>query len=296
MRQSAGWLATAYIEAARAESTRTAYGFYWRQWERWCAVQGITALPATPGALLSYVVARADAGDRVSTIRVRLAALSSVHGEHGHESPTHTHDARQLLRGIAKMQAGETPAQVSGLTALCMERIEDSIDLRKSIQRENLALCWVMRDALLRRSEAAALRWADVERDRDGSGRLLIRRSKTDQLGIGHVAYLSKSAMRALGRMRPAEATETDLVFPFHPRTIERRIRATARRAGLPGRFRGHSPRIGMTLDLAERGTSLVELQQVGRWKSPSMPAHYIRRQEAARGAVARFYQKGSKA
>ena len=43
----------------------------------------------------------------------------------------------------------------------------------------DVALASVMRDALLRRSEAAALTWADVESRRDGSARVTVRRSKT---------------------------------------------------------------------------------------------------------------------
>ena len=30
-----------------------------------------------------------------------------------------------------------------------------------------------------------------------------------------------------------------------------------------------------------------MDLQVAGRWKSPSMPAYYVRNQEASRGAVA---------
>ena len=41
---------------------------------------------------------------------------------------------------------------------------------------------------MLRVSEVAALDCADVERTDDGSGRLTIRRSKTDQEGKGTVA------------------------------------------------------------------------------------------------------------
>ena len=44
----------------------------------------------------------------------------------------------------------------------------------------DIALCWVMSDAGLRRSEAAALTWDDIARWDNGSGRLTVRRSKTD--------------------------------------------------------------------------------------------------------------------
>ena len=49
-------------------------------------------------------------------------------------------------------------------------------------------------------------------------------------------------------------------------------------------------PRAGMGVDIAGAGTSLVELQTAGRWKSPGMSAHYTRAQRAAKGAVARYY------
>ena len=51
----------------------------------------------------------------------------------------------------------------------------------------------------------------------------------------------------------------------------------------------GHSLRIGTAQRLAEEGTSLVEIQKAGRWKSPDMPAYYVRGQEASQGAVARL-------
>ena len=37
-------------------------------------------------------------------------------------------------------------------------------------------------------------------------------------------------------------------------------------------------------------GTELTDLQNTGRWQSPSMPARCSRGQKASRGAVARYY------
>ncbi len=44
----------------------------------------------------------------------------------------------------------------------------------------DIALVCLMRDALLRRCEAAALVWEDLQVMSDGTGRLTVRRSKTD--------------------------------------------------------------------------------------------------------------------
>ena len=66
----------------------------------------------------------------------------------------------------------------------------------------DVALLAVMRDAPLRRSEAAALRWGDVEFHADGSARVHVRRSKADQEHAGAVLYLGAAAAAA-GRYLP---------------------------------------------------------------------------------------------
>ena len=43
-------------------------------------------------------------------------------------------------------------------------------------------------------------------------------------------------------------------------------------------------------MDLARNGFTIPEIMQVGRWNSDEMVARYIRAEEAAYGAVARYY------
>ena len=161
----------------------------------------------------------------------------------------------------------------------------------------DIALASVMRDGLLRVSEAAALRWGDVELAGDGSVRIRIPESKTDQEGEGVVLYLGPAAVEALLAIRPEEAVidAATPVFGLHPDTIRRRLQQAARAAGLPGwrDITGHSGRVGMAQDLSAAGFALPELMTAGRWKSPRMPARYTERQAAGRGAVAQYYQGG---
>ena len=155
----------------------------------------------------------------------------------------------------------------------------------------DVALASVMRDAMLRRSEAAALEWADVELRPDGSGRLRVRRSKTDQQGEGAVQYLGKGTAAAVREIRPGNPDPDARVFGLRSgRSVARRLAAMARAAGLEGAFSGHSARVGMARDLVASGASVAAVQIAGRWKSPRMPAHYARGELAARGAVARFH------
>ena len=67
----------------------------------------------------------------------------------------------------------------------------------------------VASDGLLRVSEVAALDVGDVQAEADGSGRLLVGESKTDQEGQGAVLYLGAltSPGSALGSRQPATRT-----------------------------------------------------------------------------------------
>ena len=125
-----------------------------------------------------------------------------------------------------------------------------------------------MRDGLLRVSEAAALRWGDVELAGDGSGRIRIPESKTDQEAEGVVLYLGSTAIGSLLAVRPEEAVIDAVtpVFNLHPDTIRRRLQQAARAAGLPGwrDITGHSGRVGMAQDLSAAGFALPELMTAG--------------------------------
>ena len=109
----------------------------------------------------------------------------------------------------------------------------------------DLAIVTVMRDALLRRSKAAALTWADVERQRDGTGRLTVHRSKGDQAGAGAELLIGRDAIAALERVRPeVPAPESPVFGGLRGRAIADRIRKAAlgrrSRGRLLGAFSSH--------------------------------------------------------
>ena len=115
----------------------------------------------------------------------------------------------------------------------------------------DLVLMSVLRDGLLRRSEAAELRWGDVEIQEDGAALLHVRRSKTDQEAEGTVLYVGQAAALALQAIMPEDAAVVDpatLVFGLSASQIGRRVNAVAKAAGLGELFHrplgkgGHGP------------------------------------------------------
>ena len=214
---------------------------------------------------------------------------------------------RRVIRGLTRRAAheGRTPRQAAALTARALEAIRATAHLRRTGPggrtegartarrrgRVDVALISVMRDAMLRRSEAAALTWADVEFRSDGSARVTVRRSKSDQDGNGATLYVGTAAATALRAIRGPDASPDAPVFGLRTgRAVSKRIGKAARAAGLAGRFSGHSPRIGMARDLVATGAGVAAVQVAGRWASPQMPSYYARAELAGDGAVARFY------
>ena len=157
---------------------------------------------------------------------------------------------------------GVAPHQAKPLTeedAQAIVEAAGSVQWRK--WRLDAALVTVMRDGLLRRSEAASLTWRDIVPAVDGSGRVAIRRSKGDQTGQGALVYIRPATTKLLTAWKNDEErrTKRDLVFGLSdPGSICRRIKRAAKAAGLAGAYSGHSPRIGMAVDLAAAGVELA--------------------------------------
>ena len=66
----------------------------------------------------------------------------------------------------------------------------------------DIAIISLMRDALLRVSEAASLRWEDLIDAGDDTGRLIVRRSKTDTEGES-VVLSAGNSLKNRGNSRP---------------------------------------------------------------------------------------------
>ena len=293
---------------ALAPATRRAYLGHWAAFEAWAAARGCRALPAAPAALALHLAELGESGLGVSTLRLRRTAVGAVHRARGFPDPSAAETVGKALAGIVRRIA-RPPRQAAPLSDADLAAIRATACLPRTgggkvrVRRESeaaagrrgladIALCSVMRDGLLRRSEAAALAWGDVAFEDDGSARLTLLRSKNDAAAAGAVLYLGPQAARDLQALRPPDARAEDRVFGIGGAQINRRIKAAAKAAGLDAAYSGHSARVGMTQDLAADGASLVELMQAGRWKSSSMPALYTRSQAAGRGAVAKYYAR----
>ena len=256
----------------------------------------------TDHGLAEYLTELHGEGRAPSSIALVVSAVKFRAKLQGAPSPVGPVTSRALA-GIRRAGRNRGQGQVHGVgfaaadaaAAVAGGDTEDLAGLRDG------ALIAVASDGLLRVSEIAAIHAADVERADDGSGRLTIHSSKTDQEGAGQVLYLGPSTIRRLTAWTEAAGITSGPLFvrvrkngrigtkALSVVSIRRIIRTRCKAAGVDGRVSGHSLRVGGAQSLAAGGASVVEMQQAGRWQSPNMPGHYAKGQLAARGAVARI-------
>ena len=80
---------------------------------------------------------------------------------------------------------------------------------------------------------SSTLVWSAIERWDDGTGRLLIERSKTGQTGEGEVMFITHRAMTALDVLWHLRGDASPSVFVMTAKTINRRVKAAAQAACL---------------------------------------------------------------
>ena len=293
------------LSAARSRGTSALYAAAWRTFERAAADAAVSPLPA-PAEFVAEYLSGIGAVRTPSTLRVHAAAIAARHRDLGMQSPTEASCVRRALAGHAHRKTRDQ-GQAAPIDASAFERItETAMHPRRTrggrtesaLEAEHRALvdvCLIgtMRDAMLRRSEAAALTWADFALTEDGSGTVRIRRSKTDQASEGTVRYVSPEVVECLDAMRTLHRPDdADRIFALSPSQICRRIASAAVAAGLVGAFSGHSPRVGMAVDLARAGFGMPMILEAGRWRSERTAMRYVEGVVANRGAVAQWYAR----
>ena len=297
--------------AASIPRPRSAWKFDWEAFIRFCEPRALLPLPASPDTVASFIDFCRVAGKKPATIDRHLTTIALAHRVARLENPC-TEEAVQLaLKGL-RNTVSTRQRQARGLGWAEIERFLKSAGSSLPATRERALLC-VAYDTMARRSELVALDLDDFDFLPDGTGRVLIRRSKTDQVGEGNTAYLSRATVlhlkawldevritegavfrRVIGR---GTATATPdgrgrIGGRLDAGAVAAAFKRVAKWIGLPPgevtQVSGHSIRVGATQDLLALNIDLASVMQAGRWKTNRMPMRYGEHVLAARGGMAR--------
>jgi site-specific recombinase XerD len=283
--------AAGYARAEKAVATRRAYRSDFEIFRSWCEAKRIPSVPAASKAVAAFLAAEAQRGTKPSTISRRLAAIRYAHKLAGHEPPTNAEAVKATLRGIRRSvksaPARKTPATADKVLAMVANARTDLKGLR------DCALLLLGFAGAFRRSELVALDVADLQFCDDGL-RLTIRRSKTDQEGLGATiaivpgyaacpiravrAWIEAARISDGPLFRSVTRTGTISNRRLSGRAVAEIVKNYAQRAGLKAAdFSGHSLRSGFLTSAAARGASIFKMMDVSRHKSIDTLRGYVR-------------------
>jgi site-specific recombinase XerD len=288
-----------YLDQAKAENTKKAYSFDWKDFYNWCEEHGYQSLPADPNHVSAYLTdLDKKKGFKPSTIQRRIAAISQVHQWNGYPSPTQTSIVRTTFDGI-KRKRGTRPAQKTAMTEKVIKAICKVIpDTPKGIRDRALILLGF--HGGFRRSELLDLQVQDVKFTFEGM-EILLRRSKTDQEGRGRVVGIpyGKSPDPKLCPVRMLKRwldftniKEGSLFRKLHKNgqvlgslsnteSIANIIKEWAEKAGFnPKEFAGHSLRRGFVTTSYKKKKSIHSIMKQTGHRSYETMKRYIEDQD----------------
>lgn len=283
--------AAGLAEDARAPNTRRAYKADGAHFARWCAAQGLVALPATPETIGLYLAAH-ETRLSVATLTRRLSAIAVAHRMAGFALDTRHPDIASVMRGL-RNRHGSAQRHAEALTIPRLRQVLACLGDGLGDRRDR-ALLLIGTAAALRRSELVALDLADITVQPEGL-RLVIRRSKTDQGGEGAVLPVNRTGrptcpaaafeawVAAAGISEGAVFRGVDrhgrLGGRLSGQAVALIVQRRARAAGLdaPGSYAGHSMRAGFATSAAQAGMGELRIARQTRHASLGSLKRYVR-------------------
>jgi site-specific recombinase XerD len=281
-----------FAKLDKAESTCAAYRSDFAIFRSWCTSRGVAALPATPETVAAFLAHQAENGLAASTISRRGAAIRYAHKLAGHEPPTNSEVVKAMLRGIRRAVGTAPKGRKAPMIAEIMHRVSRAaaLDLKGLRDRALLLLGF---GGAFRRSELVALNVEDVEFT-DVGLRVTIRKSKTDQEGVGVTIAIVRGGAccpaKALREWLDAAKIESGPIFRpvrkgnrvgasrLSGKTVCVLVKAYAALIGLDAATIGaHSLRSGFLTSAARRGASVFKMRDVSRHKSMDVLQSYVR-------------------
>lgn len=295
------------LEAAVPKNTARAYGDAWAIFTAWCERELRTALPATPETLAEYVHALITHPTPVTghdiapaSVEQTIAAIRTMHAEHGHKGEPDTGPALKLLRAYKREQAdkGRRTRKAPPITAKLLRYLVWNTPEDTVIGVRDRALLVVGFTMMARRSELAALNLDEVTEDEDDLV-VYVRKSKTDKESKGQETRLPRGQYPETCPIRTTRAWLDELeavgitdgrLFRSVTRhgeigesitgdAINRVVRNAAERAqdALPApwsSYTAHSLRSGAATSAREGGAPMEAIARHGRW-NPKSPVVY---------------------
>lgn len=295
------------VLAYKNANTRTAYLSDFSLYQRFCDKFNYSSLSndldTSKKVFKHYLEYMIGAGLRKNTIKRKLSAISYFYGVAGLVNPIQTskvfkESVNSRLNGMVEQQK-----QANAFTLSDLDDFNEKLDLASITLRQlrNAAIINVAFDSLLRASNIISLTVDDLTL---GENLVFVKRSKTDQAGIGSYRYVSDFSENLCKEWLKRSGVSEGYVF--------RNMRKSGTHLGGQISYKGllkifkevgasvgksitcHSSRVGAAVALYENGEREIEIMRNGGWKDIKMVDRYTQAAKMKTSAMQKLRRKGS--
>ena len=271
------------LKNSKANNTVRAYESDFRDFSLFCVKNGLKDLPTEP-KILSLYLTHLSKTSKFSTLKRRIASIKVIHKMKGHYLDSNHPIIMENLLGIKRVngsyQKSKKPLLINDLKSII--KVLDDKEKNETKRVRNKSLILLGFSGGFRRSELVNLDYDDLEFVDEGL-KIFIKRSKTDQEGIGSIKaipYFSNEkycpVIKIKDWIKYSNITEGK-IYNISDKSVSLTIKKYASLAGLdPKLFGGHSLRSGFATSAAEAGAEERNIMAMTGHKTTQMVRRYI--------------------
>ena len=270
------------LENSKAHNTLRAYQADFNDFSNFCNTNGFSSLPTNPKIIALYLT-HLSSFSKFSTLKRRLASIKVIHKLKGHyidtKHPVISENLMGIKRKLGVKQLSKKPILISDLKLIVQAIIDDKNEYKKI---QNKALILIGFAGGFRRSELVSIEREDIDFVDEGV-KINIRKSKTDQTGIGMtkaIPYFDNKIfcpVISLNEWINYANISNGKIFNISDKSVALKIKKYALIAGLDNtKYAGHSLRSGFATSTAETGADERSIMAMTGHKTTQMVRRYI--------------------
>mgnify|MGYP000438573247 FL=1 len=277
----------AKFDGAFAENTIRAYRSDFIQYEKWCAENQLSPIPANADTMADYVDYLSQWA-KSATIRRRMNSLGTVLRLSKNHDPTKEPEVVLALKRMHR-KIGRAQEQATPLTKGLLNQLLNNCD-NGVMGIRNQVLLRLGYETMRRRSELCAFRFTDISQAPNGKPVIKLNFSKTDQFGTGKIIPISEELLNLLHQWQGIVGDNGFILrsikrnghigqslCPSSVSVILKTLQKTINLNSDIPLLSGHSFRVGAALDLLEQGEPLERIMLRGGWQSDSTALTYLK-------------------
>ena len=270
------------LKNSKAHNTLRAYQADFSDFSIFCKTNNFSSLPTDPKIIALYLT-HLSSSCKFSTLKRRLASIKVIHKLKGHyidtKHPIISENLMGIKRKLGVKQISKKPILLNDLK-LIIQAVTDEKNEFKKIQNKALILTGFAGG--FRRSELVSIDYDDVDFVDEGV-KINIKKSKTDQIGIGMVKaipYFENTKFCPVVSLKEwinYAKINSGRIFKISDKSVALIIKKYALISGLDhSKYAGHSLRSGFATSTAEKGADERSIMAMTGHKTTQMVRRYI--------------------